>query len=248
VVRAEQGGLCGEHLGDSWIEAFSQQRQQLGSDPIPRNPHIVIRRVVDEGNLLGLEKGPQLGARTIDQRPDDDTVSRMHRSETTSSGSADEPQEERFRLVVPGVADGDDVGLVGRDGATEKVVAHHVGSRLEGTVRSRRGRADVDTLEHERQASRSSDLPAELLVIRSRGAKLMIEVSDRHELQCGSAIEGTEEVKQRHRIGSARQRDNDTRPRCTEPIALKRPPDTSEQRHADQTGLEQEGNGAGGRI
>ena len=71
--------------------------------------------------------GAQLGPRNVEQRPDDGSGSWPHAGETRRPGAPNQPQQERLRLVLETVADGDRRGLERGRRPGQKRVARDAG-------------------------------------------------------------------------------------------------------------------------
>ena len=101
--------------------------------------------------------------------------------------------------------------------------------------------AHVLAVDQDRHAQRAGERDAESFVaIRARHtgrvgfhAKLMIEVSEPGDGQFAGRFELAQQVRERHRVGAARQRDNHARPGPRQIVSANRAPDGR-----DQHGLE----------
>ena len=163
----------------------------------------------------------QIGARDVEERPDHAARARQDAGEAARTGAAQQPQQERFGLVVEAVADRDRVGREPIGRLLEKRVAKRArrvfdrptAARARPLAR-RRGRHSIGRRERRRHR------PAERLVrVGVRAAELMIEVGDAREPHMTAVLELTQNVDERDRVGSARERDDDTPARLDERIA-----------------------------
>ena len=111
--------------------------------------------VLDERLRPLREPGAQLLPAAAEQRPDDGAVARMHAGETARAGAARQPQQDRLRLIVAGVAERDDVGAGGDARPLEERVARRRAPRPRLDRRSRAARAaHVLAIDEKGQAER----------------------------------------------------------------------------------------------
>ena len=90
LVRTGQVGLGCQDVDDSRVEPIPDERQQLGPDPISWHAHIVVGRVVHGPDVAGIKKSPDVCARAVEQRPDDDAVAGMHCGEPAAARASDQ--------------------------------------------------------------------------------------------------------------------------------------------------------------
>jgi hypothetical protein len=153
----------------------------------------------------------------------------VHRSEAARASAPDQAKQERFRLIVFRVAECDDVGARFDASPFEERVARSPRCVFDGPVLARGKRTDIAAIREERPAERSGDIAAEPLVGVGGRAQLMVEMREGDEANLPRGVERSDQVRQRHRIGTAGQRDEDTRTRRRELVAPNRPPDGVEQ-------------------
>src|SRR5262245_4298683 len=93
----------------------------------------------------------------------------------------------------------------------EKRMACGAGGRFDRTPLQPRTSADVFPVYADRPVERFGELPTEPLVVIGRGAQLMVEMGETDDTQFVLGVEILEEMRQRDRIGAARQRYDDPR-------------------------------------
>ncbi len=112
ILVAGELGLLGQHVDDRRVEPPLEERQQLGPHAIPRDAHIVVRLVVDEGDAL--RPKIRLRARRAGSRAAGGRWFRGAGASTPSPrepGAAQEAQQKRLGLIVARVAERHDVGV-----------------------------------------------------------------------------------------------------------------------------------------
>ena len=124
-----------------------------------------VRGILAETQPVLVGVGAQLGARNLEQRPDDGAGARPDPGETRRPGAANQPQQEGLGLIVEAVADGDRPGVERRRRAGQKRVARRARRHPRSSGRSpRASAAHVAAPDHDRQAEPSRQLAAEELV------------------------------------------------------------------------------------
>ena len=173
----------------------------------------------------------QLEAAAVEERPDEGVFARMHRRRARGSGAANEAKEKRFGLVVARVAERDDVGRQVRSSPLEEGVARRARSVFDGASLAFGPRRHILAVRQQRQTKRGGDAFAEALVLVGRGAKLVIEMRQADDLQIARFREGLQQPDERHRIGSARERDDHARLGPREIVSANRLPDAGQKIH-----------------
>ena len=102
--------FAGKDAGNPGRELALEIRQELVPDPVARNPKIRVGGVFPECEAAGRDIRAQLGARDVEERPDDPSRTRQDAGEAARTGAAQQAQQERFGLVVAAVSDRDPVG------------------------------------------------------------------------------------------------------------------------------------------
>jgi hypothetical protein len=101
--------IC-QRFDDARIEPRPEEREELRPNAIARDGDVDVGLVFDERNPTVGQPGAQIVASTLEQRPDEAAVARMHTRQAAWSGAAEKPQKKRFRLVVARMAERNDVG------------------------------------------------------------------------------------------------------------------------------------------
>ena len=150
----------------------------------------------------------------------------MHGGQPSGSSAPNEAQQEGFRLVVPGVSHRHHVGRVLAGSALEEGMASDVRRIFNRPVLGGGERRDINLLDYKRDAEGGRDACAKLRVGVGRLAQAVVQVGHGHQVELAVALERTQDVQERHRVGSARQRGHDTRATACELVPLERPPNT----------------------
>ena len=193
-------------------EARVEQRQQLVADAIARNRQIGIRRVLAKRDMPLAQKIAHVRARRLDERPHNDASARMHAAQAARPCAAQQTEEERLGLVVPRVGDGDRLSRRGARPRARKTRNARCAPRVRSRHRSRVQAAATST----RSMSIGISSPAgkvatePLVGIRIGTAKLMVQMRRADDASAFGLGNLAKREQQRHRIGSARQRDSDT--------------------------------------
>ena len=152
----------------------------------------------------------------------------MHRRQASGAGAPQQPQQKRLRLIVARVADGDAVGVEVRARAIEKLVTRRMRRVLDGAPLAGGAEAHVLALDQNRPGRSLRPATRQNCSSRSAcGAKLMIEVREPGDRQFAGRLELAQQVRERHRIGAARQRDDDACPRSCQIVPADRAADGS---------------------
>ena len=185
-------------------------------DAVARDGDVGVRFVVAPLETALGEERHDVGAGRLDERPHDGAGARLDAAEAARSGAAEEPEQERFGLVVPRVADRDAVGREAPRRPLEKLVA-----------RARCAAASIDTSLVAASAATSADSTSigrpiaaatprqNRFVCLGRGAtELMVEVREAGERIPAGALQLVQDVRQGHRVGPARDRHHDAAARA----------------------------------
>lgn len=168
----------------------------------------------------------KIGPRRIDERPDDATGSRADSGEAAGSGTADEPKQKRFRLVVERVPDRDHVSRQSiRSGLEEGVaqLTRHVFDRSTGLLR---GTRHVCPANLNRQPERYREVSTKrLVVVGIHAPDLMMKMCDTSHDQVTGRLQFAQQIQQRNGIGSARERDEHTIASAQQAVLVDRAPD-----------------------
>jgi hypothetical protein len=232
VVPRELGRGC-KCVDNRRIESLFEQRQQLGTNPIPRNPQVIVGFVVQIAVPVFLEKRLNIAPRTVEHRANGDARARIHGRETACSGTSQQPEQKRFCLIVARVPQRDCVGVLLVHGALEEAVADNVSCVFDRAALGDSNRTDVRFLEHERTLERRCQLCTESRVVVCSGTELVIDVSHRHERQRADVVQGGNGVHEGDRIRAAREGDDQPGLRTCECFPLERSPNTIDQRHGE---------------
>ena len=194
----------------------------------------------------------ELVAAAVEQRADDGAPARVHGRQAARPGAAQQPQQKRLGLIVARVADGHDVRVEMRTRPLEEGVARGVRRVLERAAlafaraprtssrSTRTGRPSVPASDAQNRSSRSApDTPAASGSTRSWWLKCASPATR----QLAGRVELAQQVRERHRIRAARQRDHDARPGASQIVAAKRAPD-----RCDHHGLARRAGRVGGPV
>ena len=109
AVLTQLRGRAGECAGDPAVEDVFQQRQDFGAQPDAGEARLGVVRVVPGLDAEFGAGGPGGRARHGEQRAAPRRVVRPHPGDAARAGAAAEPEQDRFGLVVEGVAEQDEV-------------------------------------------------------------------------------------------------------------------------------------------
>src|SRR5262249_39224969 len=115
----------------------------------------------------------------------------------------------RLRLVVARVPKSDDTAAQPQPGSLEKRMARRAPRILERLSLAPCALRNIFAVDHDRPAERFRQPHAKSLVIVSSGTELMIEMSKPCSTQFASRVKHSNDVRERDRVGAARQRDGD---------------------------------------
>ena len=206
LVLAGERRLAREHAADRRREP-RQVRQQLETDAVARNAHVGVRRVLAKtaGRARGIVRAAPARAMSSSGRTTRPARGRIPASPRRAR-TADQPQQERLRLIVERVADGDGVGAERSAASLRNAYARLRAPRLRSSARSRERRR------RRRRARRGTaargappDRGRSLVRVRLGAAELMIEMRRTGDDQFAAPLERAQHVKERHRVGAARQ-------------------------------------------
>ena len=227
-------GLVGQHVDDRRVEPRLEQRQQLGAHAVARNADVVVRLVVDVTRRRARARYARSSAR---RQSSSGRMTAPRRgciaARPRGAGAAQQAQQERLGLIVPRVAERDDVGAEVHARALEERVARRARGVLERPPLAPRARAPTSSRSTRNgQPSDAATPRAEALVVVGRRPQLMIEVRDAGEPQLARRV--------RARAAGARARPSPTRPTAAtttrvsgprEIVLPDGPPDAVEQLH-----------------
>ncbi len=228
-ILARDGRLAVEDPDNPGGEALLEQRQQLVPDAVSRDRHVGVRRILAVLCPAGRQELPDLTARDIQQRTDDPPRLWMDPAQPARPCPADQPQQQRLRLVVGCVRDADAAGREAIRRPLEERVAGIVRRVLDRNTRPGRQAAHVHALDLNRQVKAGRDPAAEgfVLVGLSR-AKLVVEMGNACELEAAGGGQLGQRQQQRHRVGAARDRGHHPRAGPDEIVPVDRAPDGAE--------------------
>ena len=135
----------------------------------------------------------------------------MHAAEASGPCSAKEPKQIGFGLVVPRVRDGHNRRLCPRRRPFEKCLTRVVRGLLDRPSGIVREPGHVRAFDVDWDGQRRGKPPAEFLVlIRFGSAQRVVKMRSAREAKSRRVRDLGKHVQQRHRVGPARQRHNDT--------------------------------------
>ena len=186
---------------------------------VARVGRIGVRLVLAPGETALREVREHLAARDREQRAQQVAAREPHAGETGRTAAAQQPQQQRLGLVVPGVRDGDRHGaLVVLDPAQEGV-ALAARRLLEAALLGARALADAAAPGAQRHAERGAQLVAEGGVVGGAGPQAVVEVRG-DELEAAAAAQRRERVQRAPRSRRRRRgRRRSVSPRAGRPAA-----------------------------
>ncbi len=238
------GGLVGEERrgarerrAHARVEARLEIWQQLVPDAVAPVGGVEVRRVLPprEPSLAQVVQDLLSGHR--EQRAHDVARPRPHSGKAGRPRPSQEPEQQRLRLVVPGVRDRDDGSPLLRGHAAEEREALAAGGLLNPPLLPRGPAADVRPAGAQGHVERPAQLGAEGRVLRGARPQAVIEVGG-HEAQAAPPAQRGERVGESHRVGPARQAHHDRRPGRNGPGGPEGPIDgRDEGRQPHESGL-----------
>jgi hypothetical protein len=157
----------------------------------------------------------------------------MHAAKTTRPRAAQQTQQERLGLVVPGMRHGNRGCPQPRGRTIEKGVARDVRGVLDRHVPGAREPGDIDALDIDRDPEAVSESAAEPLVAVGFGpAKLMIQMRGADHPKALFPGDVLQRKQQSHRIGATRQRDSHAAAPWQQAMAADRSASGSSDGHA----------------
>jgi len=197
--------------------------------PVPQEEAVSVAGVRPVRNAPRRRDREDLPPPEAEERPDDaQRTLETHRpdaAEPPRARPAEEAQQERFRLVVGGVPEGDRLRPRSRGAPREERVARLPRRRFERETHAPRARAHVRPPREERDAQRSARAAHEgEIAVGVAAAQAVVEVggAKRDAERRGERVE---QVQQHHRVGSARH-GNQERPHAPQhPVQADEDPD-----------------------
>jgi hypothetical protein len=201
-----------ERLDDAGREAALEHRDQLVPDPVAHDRNVEVARVLSVGDAPIRKILEQFATRLLDERPDDESHPGKDAGQPPRARTPQEPQQERFCLVVPRVPDRDPAGTEKGRSAVEELVAHRTRRFFQGTSVGNGPRTNVDRLHLDRQAESPREIAAKRLVLLGRArSQAMVQVGQAGDEEVARGFEFPQDVYHRHRVGSPRKRRNEGR-------------------------------------
>jgi hypothetical protein len=186
--------------------------------PVPEEPGIAVRRVIDGLEPVGSEVSLDRRAVDVEKRPNDPAPAHRDAREATGPGALEDPHEDGLDLVIGGVAERD----AGRPGhprdARQRRVTSEAGGLLGGPATASR-HLDPDDTRGAVQPGRQR-LDEDGIAVRFRAEPVM-DVADREPERVLGAEED-ERVQEGDRVGAARDAYEDVVSRIEEPPAGRR--------------------------
>jgi hypothetical protein len=113
----------------------------------------------------------------------------VHRGETAGPGTSKEPQKKSLRLIISGVAQGDNFSIEVPASPLEKLVSRLTSGILDGSAVPPRPRPDVLAIDGKGQIERVRNRGRKLLITSRVVAELMIEVRGAYQTHIAARIE-----------------------------------------------------------
>ena len=133
---------AGQCLGHAWPEGRLERRQRLVAHPGPGEAVVVVVRVEPGFEAEFGARGAGGGAAHGQQRPAVRAAPVGHPGQRSPAGSAGEPEQDGFRLVIEGVAEQDRGGAVLGGRRLERTVPGRPGRGFRARRRGRRRHRD----------------------------------------------------------------------------------------------------------
>jgi hypothetical protein len=127
----------------------------------------------------------------------------MHAGKASRSGAAQQPQQQRFSLIVERVADSHDVCTEHRPGPLEEFVPRGSRRILYRLSRALRARGDVLPIRHTAEVQPGGRRHHEPFISVGGVTELMIEMRDANELHFVRAMQIVKDLQKGNRIGAA---------------------------------------------
>jgi hypothetical protein len=162
---ARQLRLIRQRVDDRRIETIFEDWEQLRANSITRDGDIVIRRIVDEWHLALGQKCAKFGPTAVEQRANCSSIAWMHAGESPRPCTAQEPKQDRFRLIVTRVSECHGVGGKVRAGTLEEFVTRVSGRMLDRASISPRSSGDIFSLDEVGPPELLRERPAEHFVV-----------------------------------------------------------------------------------
>jgi hypothetical protein len=195
MLIAREVGFVGEHVDNRRIEPAFKQRQQLRPHAISRHAHVIVGRIVNESDPMLREVLPQVRPATLEQRPNEVSVSGMHGPESPGAGPSQKAEQEGFGLIVARMPEGDEVSAELNPRALQKRVPSGSRGVLDRPALQTGELADIRPIDHERPSQRLSQHDAKRFVAIGFNPQLVIEVSQTNEATLARSIQTLEQVR-----------------------------------------------------
>jgi hypothetical protein len=108
------------------------------------------------------------------------------------------------------VSERENVGAQLEPSALEERMAHRVGCRFNRHAAGPSQRPDIRTIDNDRPSERFRHAFRKPLVLVGRRSELVVEMREPHRVECAGIAQRADEVRERHRVATARQRNDDT--------------------------------------
>jgi len=193
VLVGQQAGLAREAGPDPRIESGFQVRNQLVAHSIAQEGRVGVRGVFPPGEPALGKVREHVGARDPQEGTHDVPRPRPHRRQARGPGAAQQPQEQRLRLVVAGVGQDDGGGAFrasNRPQEHEPLAARRVFEP--GLVRPRAA-PDVGAAFVERDPEAPREVGAEDDVLAAVGPEAVVEVRG-HDAESPASGQGRERI------------------------------------------------------
>ena len=210
---------------------------------IARIGEVPIRRVFHERDPLIGGPCPELLPPDVEQRPDDRAVAGIDACQPARPGAPQQPQQHRFRLIVPRVPHRHAIGPEHAPATLQGGISKPPRGLFDRAALRGRDTTDVHALHMGRNVHPVRQGCGELLItLRFRPPQLVIHVHQADNGELASGRELQEDREQRDRIGAAGHRYRDARTPRQQVISPDRAPDALDQAHRV---LWEQGGGAG---
>jgi hypothetical protein len=185
-----------ERTGERWIQG-DKLRHYFQSHAVPKKVFVEVGAIFLPPETLFVEPFANVRAAQIEQGPDHAGVGHWpDAAQTSRSRPAQEPGQNRFRLIVQSMPGRDDIAAALRHLPGEKTIAHAPGLLFEIAFRDRRSQHKY------RKAQLSGQISDEILIpVRFDAAQLMVDVKNH-----GGQVLPMQAMEQENRIRSTRNR------------------------------------------
>lgn len=179
-------------------------------DAIPGIRQIGVRFIVHPRFAKAGEVLAEVAPRGVQQRTNERSPAWIDATQPGQSGTANQLQEKRLRLVVPGVASGDPVGAKVRGAAVQECIPRTACGFLDAELFRRCIFGDIHGVDHSADSQPLTQGAAELLITGSGWTQVMVEVSETGNIEASIRRELAKDERESHRVRATGEGDEHT--------------------------------------